>query len=75
MLTTEWVFPSERRPGILESGIGISNVHERLKVLYGQDYSMRIESQPGKGTAIRIEIPELVNFGQPAAVETAQVAT
>jgi two-component system LytT family sensor kinase len=65
----------ERRPGILESGIGISNVHERLKVLYGQDYSMRIESQPGKGTAIRIEIPELVNFGQPAAVETAQVAT
>ena len=65
----------QRRPGILESGIGISNVHERLKVLYGQDYSMRIESQPGKGTAIRIEIPELVNFGQPAAVETAQVAT
>jgi two-component system LytT family sensor kinase len=65
----------QRRPGILESGIGISNVHERLKVLYGQDYSMRIESQPGKGTAVRIEIPELVNFGQPAAVETAQVAT
>jgi len=65
----------QRRPGILESGIGISNVHERLKVLYGQDYTMRIESQPGNGTAIRIEIPELVNFGQPAAVETAQVAT
>jgi two-component system LytT family sensor kinase len=64
----------ERRSGILESGIGISNVHERLKVLYGQDYSMRIASQPGKGTAIRIEIPELATFGQ-AAVETAQVAT
>jgi len=67
--------PEQRRPGILESGIGIRNVHERLKVLYGQDYSMRIVSQAGKGTAIRIEIPELVTFGQPAAVETAQVAT
>jgi two-component system LytT family sensor kinase len=65
--------PEQRRPGILESGIGISNVHERLKVLYGQDFSMRIESQAGKGTAIRIEIPELVTSGQPVAIETAQV--
>jgi len=65
--------PEQRRPGILESGIGISNVHERLKVLYGQDFSMRIESQQGKGTAIRIEIPELVTARQPAAIETAQV--
>jgi len=67
--------PDQRRPGILESGIGISNVHERLKVLYGQDFSMRIESQAGKGTAVRIEIPELVTAGQPVAIETAQVST
>jgi two-component system LytT family sensor kinase len=67
--------PEQRRPGILESGIGISNVHERLKVLYGQDFSMKIESQPGKGTAICIEIPELVTAGPPVAIETAQVST
>ena len=66
--------PDQRRPGILESGIGISNIHERLKVLYGQDFSMRIESQAGKGTAVRIEIPELVTAGQPVAIETAQVS-
>jgi two-component system LytT family sensor kinase len=65
--------PQQRRHGILESGIGISNVHERLKVLYGQDFSMKIESQAGKGTAIRIEIPELVTAREPVSVETAQV--
>ncbi|HXX21905.1 MAG TPA: ATP-binding protein, partial [Terriglobia bacterium] len=65
--------PEQRRPGILDSGIGISNVHERLKVLYGEDFSMRIESQHGKGTSIRIEIPELVIARQPVAIETAQV--
>jgi len=66
--------PEERRYDILESGIGISNVHERLKVLYGQDSSMKIQSQPGKGTVIRIEIPELVTTRQPVSVETAQVS-
>jgi len=65
--------PEERRYGILESGIGISNVHERLKVLYGQDSSMKIKSQAGKGTAIRIEIPELITARQPVSVEAAQV--
>jgi len=68
-------FPQQPRHDILESGIGISNVHERLKVLYGQDFSMTIESQPGKGTAICIEIPELVSAGPPVAIETAQVST
>jgi two-component system LytT family sensor kinase len=66
--------PEPRRHDILESGIGISNVHERLKVLYGQDFSMKIKSQPGKGTAIRIEIPELVTARQPVAIEKAEVS-
>jgi two-component system LytT family sensor kinase len=41
-------------------GIGLSNVHERLRVLYGGEFRMEISSHPGKGTVIRIEIPELV---------------
>jgi two-component system LytT family sensor kinase len=64
----------ERRHGVLESGIGISNVHERLKVLYGQDFSMQITSQAGKGTGIRIDIPELVTTAPPVSVETVQVS-
>ncbi len=55
-----WAFPSRGRPRFQGSGIGISNVRERLKVVYGQDFLMKIDSQPGKGTAIRFEIPELV---------------
>lgn len=50
----------ERIPEIYQSGIGISNVNERLKVLYGKDYVFRVESLPGLGTTIHIEVPELV---------------
>lgn len=39
------------------NGIGVSNVRERLQVLYDQDYSMVIESQPGLGTRILIDVP------------------
>ncbi len=44
---------------LLEHGIGVSNVNERLKVLFGNDYRMYIDSQPGRGTRIEIEVPEL----------------
>jgi two-component system LytT family sensor kinase len=40
-------------------GIGVSNVNERLKVVFGSEYRMWIESQPGNGTRVQIEIPEL----------------
>jgi two-component system LytT family sensor kinase len=48
-----------RLAGVLDQGIGVSNVNERLKVLFGNDYRMWIESQPGQGTRIQIEMPEL----------------
>jgi sensor histidine kinase YesM len=44
---------------VFEDGIGISNVHERLRVLYGADFRMDITSREGEGTSTRIEIPEL----------------
>ena len=44
---------------LLEHGIGVSNVNQRLKVLFGNDYRMYIDSQPGRGTRIEIELPEL----------------
>ncbi len=61
--------PEEGRPEILESGIGISNVRERLKVLYGQEFSLRVQSERGQGTTIRIEIPELVTTEGTPSVE------
>jgi two-component system, LytTR family, sensor kinase len=49
--------PEADLAGILNKGIGVSNVKERLKVLYNQDYRMLIDSQPGRGTRIEIEVP------------------
>jgi two-component system LytT family sensor kinase len=44
-----------------QGGIGVNNVNERLKVLYGDNYRMWIDSRPGEGTSTGIEIPEQVS--------------
>lgn len=51
--------PESELSGIFNKGIGVSNVKERLKVLYNQDYRMLIDSQAGRGTRIEIELPEM----------------
>ncbi len=51
--------PQTRLATLFEQGIGVSNVNERLKVLFGQDYRMWIDSKPGEGTRTGIEIPEV----------------
>jgi two-component system, LytTR family, sensor kinase len=51
----------EKMPHVYVEGIGLSNVRERLRVLYGTDFRLSIESRPGEGTVIRIDIPELVS--------------
>ena len=40
-------------------GIGLRNVDERLRVIYGENYHLKLESTPGLGTTARIEIPVL----------------
>ncbi len=50
--------PEAELSTIFGKGIGVSNVKERLKVLYNQDYRMLIDSQEGRGTRIEIELPE-----------------
>lgn len=42
------------------TGIGLRNVDERLRVIYGANYHLKLSSTPGEGTCARIEIPELV---------------
>jgi two-component system LytT family sensor kinase len=42
------------------AGIGLRNVNERLKVIYGANYQLQLDSVPGEGTCARIVIPELV---------------
>ncbi len=49
----------ERLAEVYGGGIGISNVHERLRLLYGDQFKMDIQSLEGQGTQIYIEIPEI----------------
>ncbi|NLL20017.1 MAG: histidine kinase [Clostridia bacterium] len=39
------------------NGVGLSNVHERFKSLYGEDYGLRINSKEGVGTKITMRVP------------------
>ena len=51
--------PEAEMATLFDRGIGVSNVNERLKVLFGTDYRLWIDSKPGQGTRIEIEVPEL----------------
>jgi two-component system LytT family sensor kinase len=50
--------PPERLATLRDKGIGVSNVSERLKVLFGEEGALRIDSEPGQGTRVEIQIPE-----------------
>jgi two-component system LytT family sensor kinase len=42
------------------TGIGMVNVSERLQVVYGDAADITIESQPGRGTLVRLMLPVLL---------------
>ncbi len=52
------------RPG---TGIGMRNVRERLQVLYGTAATVQIESRPGRGTRVSIEMPLMTREGESEA--------
>ena len=51
----ELLRPSARQKR--DHGMGLSNVNERLKRLYGGKYSLHITSAPGRGTRVHLRIP------------------
>ena len=42
---------------IQTSGYGIKNVNDRLRLLYGESYTLAIDSRPGEGTSVTLKIP------------------
>ncbi|OZB90678.1 sensor histidine kinase [Paenibacillus sp. XY044] len=46
------------------SGVGLRNVNERLKIYFGPDYQLRIETREDKGTKITIRHPILPPGGE-----------
>jgi sensor histidine kinase YesM len=51
--------PETVLPVVFQAGIGISNVHERLAVLFANDFQMSIEGRLGGGTRVRVQFPQL----------------
>ncbi len=39
------------------SGIGVKNVHERIRLYFGEDYGLAIASEPDEGTTITVHLP------------------
>ncbi len=40
-----------------ESGIGIQNTHDRLRLAYGEAFGLNLKSEPGRGTIVEIRFP------------------
>jgi two-component system LytT family sensor kinase len=51
---------SARLSEALHGGIGLSNVNERLRVIYGEACQLRLRSTPDAGTSVSMEIPDTV---------------
>ncbi len=47
------------KDGSARSGIGLANVRERLRVLYGPAAELHIESAAGEGAKVEILLPEV----------------
>ena len=42
------------------SGVGLLNVHRRIRLRFGEPYGLEIESEPDEGTNVRIHLPAIV---------------
>lgn len=41
------------------SGVGLVNVDNRIKILFGKEYGLKVESEPDEGTTVSIRIPAI----------------
>lgn len=41
------------------SGVGLINVNNRIRILFGKEYGLQIESEPDEGTSVYIHIPAI----------------
>lgn len=47
----------KREPRNEQSSVGLKNVNERIKLYYGEDYGLNIESELDVGTTVSIRVP------------------
>jgi two-component system sensor histidine kinase YesM len=56
-ISAETKLPKQKRKQQLFSGIGVKNVHERIQLMYGEEYGVTISSELGEGTKVHITMP------------------
>ena len=54
---------SRRESGRKGSGIGLRNVQERIRLYFGLDYGVSIQSEPDEGTVVTLQMPA-VPYGE-----------
>jgi two-component system LytT family sensor kinase len=57
----------DRLQTAMSSGIGLSNVNERLRVIYGATSRVTLRGAPGRGATAHLEIPILIAQAQATA--------
>ncbi|MDD6428084.1 MAG: sensor histidine kinase [Lachnospiraceae bacterium] len=57
--TVEGLLTDENRVHKHGSGVGLLNVHNRIRLMFGDDYGLIIESEPDEGTCVTIHIPAI----------------
>jgi two-component system, sensor histidine kinase YesM len=58
--------PEPAPDGQPATSIGLSNIHNRLRLLFGEGYGIAIQSQFGHGTTVTVRIPKLLNNRKPS---------
>lgn len=52
---------SGETPASRESGYGLKNINERLRIHYGEKYGLSFDSAPGTGTTVIVRIPAMLD--------------
>lgn len=55
----EGLLDSRRETKSKGSGIGMRNVHERIRLCFGTNYGVEIMSEPDEGTTVRMHMPKI----------------
>ncbi len=55
----DYVLTDENREHKKGSGIGLSNVHQRIQLFFGKEYGLEIESILDEGTTVHIHLPNI----------------
>jgi two-component system sensor histidine kinase YesM len=63
--SVDLILTDENRVHKKGSGIGLSNVHQRIQLYFGKEYGLELESELDEGTTVHIHLPRvLYNTGR-----------